>query len=461
MTIDVLPEDALLEIFDFYVDETQIEAWQTLVHVCRNWRNLVFGSPRRLNLRLNCTARTPVGKMLDIWPPLPIVIKVKMSGVDNIFTLAALEHKDRITELELFDIPPSLDHEVFEAIRHPFPVLTCLQLWPRYETRPVFPSWFLGGSAPRLQTLILHSISFPEFPTLLLSATSLVRLHLWNILPTLVSSYVSPEEMVTGLSALTSLDELVIEFGYIGDQKRVHLHPSTRTLLPALTKLRLKWTNGYLENLVARIDAPLLDNLEITFFRQLEFDTPQLNQFISRTPKFKTQYETRLVFSDKDISVTVPQTSDGALNLQLGILGTWPYWGVLSLAQVCSSSFPQALIPAVERLYILENGVWDTDNNWRLYSDSSDWLELLHPFTAVKDLYVSSEFTSCITFVLQELVGERVTEVLPALQTLFLAKPLPLASGPLQEIIEQFVAARQIAGHPIAISRWEGKVGDR
>ena len=64
--IDILPDDVLLRIFDFYVDmgrlyvKKEIEEWQTLVHVCRRWRGLVLGSPRRLNLRLWCT---PISKI--------------------------------------------------------------------------------------------------------------------------------------------------------------------------------------------------------------------------------------------------------------------------------------------------------------------------------------------------------------------------------------------------------------
>jgi hypothetical protein len=46
------------------------ELRQPLVHVCR-WRYVV---PPRLNLRLDCTDRRPVRKMLDIWPALSIVI---------------------------------------------------------------------------------------------------------------------------------------------------------------------------------------------------------------------------------------------------------------------------------------------------------------------------------------------------------------------------------------------------
>jgi hypothetical protein len=76
------------------------------------------------------------------------------------------------------------------------------------------------------------------------------------------------------------------------------------------------------------------------------------------------------------------------------------------------------------------------------------WLELFRPFTAVKDFYIPSEFAPLITAALQE-----ATEVLPALETLFLKEPHP--SGPVQEAIARFVAARQLAGHSIAVSRWE------
>ena len=70
----------------------------------------------------------------------------------------------------------------------------------------------------------------------------------------------------------------------------------------------------------------------------------------------------------------------------------------------------------------------------------------------MKELYISRKFTPYIVPTLQELVGGRVSEVLPALQTLFLEAALP--PGPVQESIEKFVAARQLAGRPLAVSRW-------
>ena len=71
----------------------------------------------------------------------------------------------------------------------------------------------------------------------------------------------------------------------------------------------------------------------------------------------------------------------------------------------------------------------------------------------MKEFYISSDFMRYITPVLKELIRERVTEVLPTLQTLFLEKPPP--PGPVHETIGQFVAARRLVGHPLAISSWE------
>src|ERR1700723_3747710 len=94
VTIDVLPDDVLLEIFDCYVDKGPFElnAWHSLGHVSRKWRWVVFVSPRRLNLRLLCSTRTPVREMLTTWPPFPIVILEDIFSAcneDNI--IAALE----------------------------------------------------------------------------------------------------------------------------------------------------------------------------------------------------------------------------------------------------------------------------------------------------------------------------------------------------------------------------------
>jgi hypothetical protein len=104
----------------------------------------------------------------------------------------------------------------------------------------------------------------------------------------------------------------------------------------------------------------------------------------------------------------------------------------------------------LENLYIREDEY--PRLGWQDDTETAQWLDLLHPFTAVKNLYLSKEFTRHVAPALQELVGERVVEILPALQGLFLEE-VDLA-GPVQEAIEKFVAARQLSGHPITVSHY-------
>ena len=88
---------------------------------------------------------------------------------------------------------------------------------------------------------------------------------------------------------------------------------------------------------------------------------------------------------------------------------------------------------------------------WQDDIEDNQWLDVLHPFTAVKYLYLSREFASRMAPALEKLAGE----VLPSLQNLFLEGLYP--SGPVQGAIGKFVAARQLAGHPIAVSHWDKK----
>jgi hypothetical protein len=449
MTIERLPDNALLEIFDFYLDGARIEAWISLVHVSRKWRSVVFGSLRRLKLRLDCRARTPVRETLHVWPLLPIVITGNENGVDDI--IAALEHNDRVCGVELWHVRSSQMEKVLAAMQGPFPALTYLDLVSKDKTEPVIPDSFLGGSAPRLRSFSLDRIPFPSLPRLLLSATDLVNLSLCGI-P--LSGYISPEAMVAGLSTLTRLKSLWLEFqSPLWESRRPPPSPPTRALLPALTHFEFQGSCEYFEELVARIDTPLLDDLNITFFYHIIFDTPQLAQFISRTPKFEAPDEAYLKFSDSDVSVTLPRPETFAGTFHFAISCTDPLWQLSSLTQVCTSPLYQALIPTVEHLYILDaeflRPCWQDDTN---EEESSQWLELLRPFTAVKDLFLYREFVPYFAAALRELGAESVAEVLPALQRLFLEDPW--LSGPVREIIKQFVALRRLSGDPIVVSLW-------
>ena len=71
--------------------------------------------------------------------------------------------------------------------------------------------------------------------------------------------------------------------------------PPTRSLLPVLDTLTFKWPSEYLDDLVARIDAPRLNIIEIDFFKGV-LDTPHFTQFIRRTPMFRAHEKAYVAF---------------------------------------------------------------------------------------------------------------------------------------------------------------------
>jgi hypothetical protein len=365
---------------------------------------------------------------------------------------AAIVHHNRVSEIDLLHLRSSQLQRFASATQEQFPALVHLRLGfdGSYSgPAPALPDRFLGGSAPpSLQSLKLYSIRFPALPNFLSSATDLVDLTLRNIPH---SGYFSPEAIVTGLAALANLKSLAIEFeSPLSRPDREPPPPPTRTVLPALTRFEFHGVSEYLEDLVARIDAPLLDSIWINLFNRLIFDLPQHAQFIRRTKGFHTLNEVHFDFHYTCVQVGyLPPNRTVYEKSGLRISCRKLDWQLSSVAQVLTSFFPS--IYMVEHLYIY--GPRILPSQWQDNFENMQWLEIFHPFTAVKNLYVSKEFAQCIAAALQELVGGRVTDVLPALEGLFLERLQP--SGPIQEAIGKFVAVRQVTGHPITVSPWK------
>jgi hypothetical protein len=363
--------------------------------------------------------------------------------LDNI--IAVLEYSYRVRIINLRRISSSHLGKLSAAMQAPFPELTDLELWSFGEV--VLPDSFLGGSAPRLRYLHLNGIPFPGLPKLLLSATYLVNLKLWRIPH---SGYISPDAMLTVLSTLTSLESLRLEFQSPlsrPDPANRCPPPPIRTVLSILTRFLFKGDSEYLDDLVAHVVAPRLSQLHITFFNQIIFDTPQFIQFICRTPRLRAFKKARVTFHGGFATVNLSSLTFGD-ELLVVVFCREVDWQVSSMEQVCTSSLPP--LSSLEDLYVNE-GLFSRPH-WQDNIDNSLWLELLHPFRAVKNLYLSKEFASRIVPALEELIGIRATEVLPALKNVFLEGLEP--SGRIQKGIRQFVATRQVIGDPIAVSRW-------
>ena len=344
VTIDILPDDMLLEIFSIYEEANRYVPmwWKPFVHVCRRWREAIFASPLHLRVVLDCNPRSPVKRLLNIWPPLPIAIRYSpmRSHEESEETIAAFEHRDRVSEISIHCTDGLEWERLATAMMEPFPALGLLTLVSSHYMVPRLPKAFLGCFAPSLQTIKLVNIAFPALPKLLLSATHLVSLTL-SMIP--ISGYISPEAMATCLAALSNLKELGKGFQFGPDETTSP--PLTRGILPSLTLLHFTGASDYLEPLVARIETPRLTTLSITFY-DLFLPIPQLHRFLSLSNRLKSRNHARAVveFNSSWIDLKLLPSDSFHLNMMHDKSAE----EVLSIARVCRELSP--LLPHVELL---------------------------------------------------------------------------------------------------------------
>jgi hypothetical protein len=364
-------------------------------------------------------------------------------------------HRSRVCEIHLLDLKTPQWQQLFSGMLEQFPALTHLRLgrsqFSLAPPTPALPDGFLGESAPRLQSLELRCVPFPALPKLLLSANDLVHLTLEDIPD---SAYISSKEIVTCLAVLANLKSLAINPDhtlYLPDGESRRSPPTTCAALPTLTHFHFAGYIEYLEDLVSGIDAPLLDSIDISLARAVsDFPQLELTRFIRRSTKFQPPNEIHVHLRRYCIQVkSLPQKLgfDEAFRLKNSFETDWV---PSTLERVFVLLFPS--VDMVDHLYI-----YSFQYSRRGYSGMWD-MGFFHPFTAVKNLYVSKGLARCIALSLKELVEERVADVLPALESIFLEELQP--SGPVQEAIGQFVAARQLLGRPVvAVSPWD-RTGD-
>jgi hypothetical protein len=91
--------------------------------------------------------------------------------------------------------------------------------------------------------------------------------------------------------------------------------------------------------------------------------------------------------------------------------------------------------------------------------ENVQWLELLRLFPSLNDVVLSETSFRLVAPALNELDGESVTEVLPALQNIIIQGRQP--SRPYKKAIGKFVATRQLLGSPVTVQHRDGKDPDR
>jgi hypothetical protein len=223
-------------------------------------------------------------------------------------------------------------------------------------------------------------------------------------------------------------------------------------VLPTLTVFRFKGVSEYLEDFVARIDTPLMHDLLITLFLDLVFDVPQLQKFIDRTERLKPLNHVLVTLDPYSVTAILqpPTDSERYHIFQLEILCRVSDWQVSSIARVCDQLLHT--VSQVERLDIDQTG---DELEWQDDGDPTVWLELFNPFISVKSLYVSKMLRPRVVLALKQLAGERATEVLPSLHSMFFKGPRLSELEAVEEDIKPFITARQLTDHPVVVQYYE------
>jgi len=328
------------------------------------------------------------------------------------------------------------------VMQEPFPVLTHIAIRSKVGNVVVLPAKFLGGSAPCLQEVYLCGVPFPTLPTLLLSASDLIELDLRSIPPT---GYISPEAMVVALAAMPRLKYFVIEFQLATlHPDRICPPPVTRIVLPALINFQFQGAIEYLEDLVAQIDSPQLDQISIVYLNQLvDLRVAQLRKFVDRSvgPKLTLFKHACISFSGDRVSFDMYRYTNYPRSIFRSSIRAISWdgidWQVSHMAQVLSQF--SATLSNVVHLTLEAQPKEDRQ------LEGTDWLHLLHQFSTMQTLHVSRELAGHIALALEDITGEMVAVVLPSLDL------IRLESQPASSI-EKFVAARRLSDRPVTVT---------
>jgi hypothetical protein len=386
--------------------------------------------------------------MFDIWPTLPIAVEVNgKSDKINDNVLATLEKHDRVCEVVIDDVSAGEIEELAGAMQVTFPALTDLWIYSLEDTA-FFPETFLGGSAPNLQLLHFKCIAFPALPRLLLSSPGLVSLSLYGIPP---SGYISSDAIVDCLSSLTRLEYLQLNFQSFQprpDRASRRQPPPTPTVFPVLSELLLDGVTEDLDQILAHIEAPLLDFVQIGFSDPPIFDISRIAQCISRTEPFKAFNHAYMFFHNVYFDVVLSSQKGTTVREVLTLSLAWKDWG-WKLRDLTLDSRDDVFEP-----FDLCNLERSLRPSWVKNIGNTPWLHLLRFLAATEYMYLSEGLAVHVAPALQELTESRATEVLlPVLRNIFVRRLDSL--GPVEEAIGQFVAERQLlCGHAIDVQCW-------
>jgi len=456
-SIHILDDDSLLNIFRLCrpvlpvgvaihdTREGRIWArerwWYKLVHVCQRWRRLILTSASHLELCFVCTCGTPVADMLKHSPPFPLIVDYVndghgLSAEDGEGIRLALQHRNRVHRICLLGL-----RKLVVLMDKEFPVLEYLFLWHGLVDwddwrRPIdsLPQTF---KAPNLRHLVLSPTTFPKVSPLLSTTVFLATLSLG------IDGYFHPNDLLERLAHLPQLETLRIAFlspvpNHGAQERLLYTLSITEVNIPNLRWFWFKGTSAYLEALLPEMNTPLIDNLQITFFDQINHPVPNLLQYL-RTAENLTFGSARFLFYDRAVSVTIyPRDGERTYTFHIEARGGRLDQQLFFVAQLFN-----ALSPAFFSVEVLTLDY----KKHTLSSEASrlQWRKLLMSFNNVKTLRVHSGLVGDISRSLQ-LEGEPPLELLPELKVLECPATSAAAAA-----LNAFIDAREVTGRPVRL----------
>ena len=360
---------------------------------------------------------------------------------DNI-QLGLRQHSQRVRQVAL-RAPSSSFHAWIEPMNKLFPRLEDLSLLctTTEDLSLVLPEKF---QAPGLRHLTLHGVGFPKGFPLLSSTIALSTLSLTHIG---APCYLPPGHLVTQLQGLPHLEELIFSFAAfaipIPSSEEEPLHaPIPPVTLPTLRRLTFWGVGAYLDNLVAQINTPLLEQLTLTLFFELEITLVNITKFIQRTERLGCLVSRVILNKDGASIYADHHKQQGIGKLSLHVNCEPLYWKIGSVMLVCSA--------LGDVLSVVEELTLDLDEDgmlleWENTLDKTLWYELLLPLVSVKKLHIGSSLALKLARVLPVLESEAGGLVLPELQELEVSFEIDFA----QHVFSPFIKIREFHGYPV------------
>ncbi|KAH9173611.1 hypothetical protein EDB89DRAFT_2228732 [Lactarius sanguifluus] len=422
-----LPENVLLEIFDAYRQDIELQpryknvwnsrdGWFKLAHVCRIWRQVVLLSPSRLHLHLLFTPRrSSRATVLNRLPRLPILIDYPAetgawTTKEVKVALAAIKHRSRVHGIALRRRHSEMV-KLLGALTHHFPGLESLEISPSHGNYELLlPIRFLSGSAPSLRQLSLRAVSPRRLSRLLSSTTGLVELTLTL---RVVSAALPKASFIANLQRMSHLRRLELNLDYCNTRNHypAELPASAGDVvrLSELTHIFFRGHRFYLQALVVRLGAPLLQHLEVVFCdgSRHSFPIPHLCKFICDAECRFT--EVSLGLAHRELRFCAGTSSTQSLvDVQPFTLAIPEPVSLEQLGQELSRP-----LTTVEGLIIAWDGApWRTDGRFQ----TGQWREFCKHVPQVKKVQVPAQVACDVAHSFQQGGQVPVLDLLPALE---------------------------------------------